>query len=731
MNPAETPGRKLFSPAFLNRFRVKWVGELNPSDLSQIIAGKFGELIPQEASWRILRFHEQMKSRAQELSNAAPQEKVAYTIRNLERWLSRVRDNSDTRFSLWANLAREAFEVYGNQLQPDVNAHNELRKDMERFLTELFGDFEYDEVVYDVSKAKLQPDGQESCIQMVGNDLCEVPSTRKLMRKIAKAFASREHVLLVGPTGGGKTALVKHIAARVGARLEIIDLDGQTDTAQLLGSFAPTGEVNRPFAWISGILTEAARNGWWILLDEINLAEPDVIERINSILDDDRFLMLSEHENEEIKVHPNFRLIAAMNPATYAGRKVLSFAMENKFSPIWVPEEMPEAEEIAITSNYLSQGLAMAAASFLKRKGLACALPSKTESLPALEDASIKSIIQDLERQGVEITLAPLKGALALRSAEAIYLNPILFNERARAPPQLVQMLLCHEQKPHDDFAAEVEAVKREIQAFNSFSLAKQQEIIAWAKWYLTYLEEVEGLPADSVAFDSFLNLASAYRKNKNRALVEIFVAANYPEYSLQGPACSCADFGSSRRVFACVASDCGSDLREETRLALLRLEAALKKCGADKDAVVQQVVFLRDRRFSEAIREEMREFFGEILPPTNFIVQPLTSGQGAVVGPPIAQATGHALAIESWAVVGKDNPGDVVIRRISDYATVVRHDGLAWLHAAGILPSDRFDTDMALQARSAFENLWAVVEGAGFKRQDVIRCWNYMAHYL
>lgn len=48
--------------------------------------------------------------------------------------------------------------------------------------------------------------------------------------------------------------------------------------------------------WVDGVVTEAVRKGQWLLLDEINLADPAVLERINPLMDGDGFLVLTEKE---------------------------------------------------------------------------------------------------------------------------------------------------------------------------------------------------------------------------------------------------------------------------------------------------------------------------------------------------------------------------------------------------------------------------------------------------
>lgn len=64
------------------------------------------------------------------------------------------------------------------------------------------------------------------------------------------------------------------------------------------------------------------RKGYWIILDELNLAPTDVLEALNRLLDDNRELLITETQ-EVVKAHPRFMLFATQNPpGLYGGRKV-------------------------------------------------------------------------------------------------------------------------------------------------------------------------------------------------------------------------------------------------------------------------------------------------------------------------------------------------------------------------------------------------------------------------
>jgi len=83
-------------------------------------------------------------------------------------------------------------------------------------------------------------------------------------------------------------------------------------------------------------LTQACRNGWTIVLDEINAAPPEVLFILNSLLDEERVLILSSKDGEIVVPHPDFRFIATCNPSEqgYAGTNEMNEALLDRFETI-------------------------------------------------------------------------------------------------------------------------------------------------------------------------------------------------------------------------------------------------------------------------------------------------------------------------------------------------------------------------------------------------------------
>lgn len=89
------------------------------------------------------------------------------------------------------------------------------------------------------------------------------------------------------------------------------------------------------FEWVDGPLVLAMKEGSMFLVDEISLADDSVLERLNSVLEPERTLLLAEkcggdgkqNEVEKISAGDSFRICATMNPGGDFGKKEVDFVI--------------------------------------------------------------------------------------------------------------------------------------------------------------------------------------------------------------------------------------------------------------------------------------------------------------------------------------------------------------------------------------------------------------------
>ncbi|KAH7349444.1 midasin [Plectosphaerella cucumerina] len=112
------------------------------------------------------------------------------------------------------------------------------------------------------------------------------------------------------------------------------------------------------FSFMEGNIVKAARNGDWVLLDEVNLASPDTLESIADLLTgpaEKPSILLSETgEIERVRAHPNFRIFGAMNPATDVGKRDLPIGIRSRFTEIYVDSPDRDIKDLlTIVKTYL------------------------------------------------------------------------------------------------------------------------------------------------------------------------------------------------------------------------------------------------------------------------------------------------------------------------------------------------------------------------------------------
>lgn len=160
------------------------------------------------------------------------------------------------------------------------------------------------------------------------------------------------NTLLIGPTGTGKTEIVKRICEKTGRKLTIIQMGTITDpTEQLVGKMdLKNGET--VYDWAD--FAKAIQTPGVILLDEVNRIPDNGDNILFSCLDDTRELSAAgakEGETRTVKVHPDCVFIATANIGdAYTATKQMDEALFNRFMPVeldYLP--IPVETEILMT----------------------------------------------------------------------------------------------------------------------------------------------------------------------------------------------------------------------------------------------------------------------------------------------------------------------------------------------------------------------------------------------
>ncbi|KAK9869491.1 hypothetical protein WA026_003245 [Henosepilachna vigintioctopunctata] len=364
--PGAYGGRKMLSRAFRNRFVELHFTEIPPKEL-EIILHKRCKISPSHSKKMISVMTElQMRRRG---SAAFAGKQGFITLRDLFRWGERYRlaQVNDELYDWDQHMADEGYLVLAGKVRKN-DEKMEIIKVMQKYLKRTVNPenlFTLSDTTSSVTRKIL-----EDIYENKGNykNIVWTYSMRQLAVLVAKGLQFKEPVLLVGETGGGKTTVCKIIAENNGQELVTVNCHMHTESSDFIGGLRPVRnhtDNNRLFEWVNGPLIEAMRNGSIFLADEISLADDSVLERLNSLLEPDRSLLLAEKgadinnvdSSELVKAHQNFHFIGTMNPGGDFGKKELSPALRNRFTEIWCESCTSRDDLIAIVEANIKRGV--------------------------------------------------------------------------------------------------------------------------------------------------------------------------------------------------------------------------------------------------------------------------------------------------------------------------------------------------------------------------------------
>ena len=384
-------GRKTLSRAFRNRFLELHFDDIPEDELHIILERRSQKVAPSDCK-RIVSVYKEL-SRLRQSQRLFEQKDSFATLRDLFRWALRDAENRE-------QLAANGYMLLGERVR---NAEERLAvKEV------IEGVFKVKIDAAQLYDAALSPEIIAFNTTANTQGVVWTQAMRRLYVLVAQALRNNEPVLLVGETGCGKTTVCQMLAEAFNKELHIVNAHQNTETGDLIGAQRPVRnraaileqlrldivslltevdqlpqevddidvlmeickslspsvierapkellqriEFNRIkaktlFEWSDGSLVQAMRDGQFFLLDEISLADDSVLERLNSVLETQRTILLAEKgiEDSFIQAADGFQFFATMNPGGDYGKRELSPALRNRFTEIWVPS-LSEHEDI-------------------------------------------------------------------------------------------------------------------------------------------------------------------------------------------------------------------------------------------------------------------------------------------------------------------------------------------------------------------------------------------------
>jgi midasin len=398
-NPVQQGGgRKGLPKSFLNRFTKVYMEELNSDDLliisKNLHPGHSEDELQQMIDFNS-RVHHEATIRRSMGRQGSPWE---FNLRDITRWLA-LRESASPLELDPGNPTEYMDEIYSQRFRTPVDRldlHLVEKKVFSRPHDPIEGvhvSFFARYAQFGHSLIERKPASQQPAYLSPFSH-----AHFKAFQAMAKCVNEGWLIILVGHAAAGKTTILRQFAALHGEHIATLSATSATDASDLLGGFEQeqemlmgqkvvSGELQEPmavdgvprpvdyangvdsyhtaltsfidkhktvsadtqtesgkakkfkgrFVWVDGPLVRALKDGTWFILDNANLCNPSVLDRLNSLCEPGGALTLTERglvggEPQVLRPHPNFRLFMAMDPANGE----LSRAMRNRGIEIYI-----------------------------------------------------------------------------------------------------------------------------------------------------------------------------------------------------------------------------------------------------------------------------------------------------------------------------------------------------------------------------------------------------------
>ena len=129
------------------------------------------------------------------------------------------------------------------------------------------------------------------------------------LSNLINRIRAKRNIFLSGESGTGKSDMIQKLADFYGQTLIRINFHQGVTESSLIGKYVVK---NSETIFAYGLVPLCMKKGYWLLLDEIDYAEPEHTSVLQAVLEG-KELVITSNEGEIITPHPSFRVFATGN----------------------------------------------------------------------------------------------------------------------------------------------------------------------------------------------------------------------------------------------------------------------------------------------------------------------------------------------------------------------------------------------------------------------------------
>lgn len=350
-NPSEGfEGRKPLPREIQKYFTTVYLDPYSDDELVSILQGLFST-IPEE----VLRCIVKVNRTVEDLVNhkkvgARDLERYHFNLRNLKRLATRIENHGEY---LMLELADIFIRPFRNQEDQTL-----LKDSIESILAaegfssyiqrskrqiELHIDSENGQI--DIGRARLslnnnQLKHQSSYKEQIDSALSNfalVPARLEIAESIARAIQFKENILLEADADVEPDQYARFFAELLNLPVHSISLSRGMHTSDVLGALKPKSKDE--VEWVDGPLTFGLRNGGALMIQGLEAAGPELVEKMNMLMDDARAMSLPAEsgETEPLQLKDNSPVFGIKYYRLQKTTPTVSRAFRNRFSAFVIP----------------------------------------------------------------------------------------------------------------------------------------------------------------------------------------------------------------------------------------------------------------------------------------------------------------------------------------------------------------------------------------------------------